>query len=158
MISITIPARLEYLGLLRAVVEALGQLYDAHPHRPTATVLYAWSLAVYEAGTNIVMHGHDGGAPASFSLRIDPGLESVAFELEDCGRPNERWGHAPQASDEDEHGRGLAIIRHVMDEATYLCGPDGRNVLRLVALLEPAAARTGSPPDLEASPSRPVNC
>lgn len=152
MINIAIPARLEYLGLLRAVVDALGQVYDGHPHRPSARVLYAWSLAIYEAGTNAILHGHDGGAWEPLRLAIDPSADRVVFELADSGKPNEHWTDEPHNSPDDEHGRGLEIIRHVMDEATYRSSPGEPNVLRLVAYLECAADRTANAANTDARP------
>lgn len=126
-IAIQIPARLEYLGVLRGAVHALAQVYPA-AQRPGDERLRAWALAIHEAAANIVAHG--GGGP--IRLKIEPQADRVVFWLEDEGPPNPLPELVPDAL--DEHGRGLQLIRMLMDELHYV-REGAHNQLQLAARL-----------------------
>jgi anti-sigma regulatory factor (Ser/Thr protein kinase) len=133
MVTLTVPARLAHIGLLRGVVAGLASYYAGQAVVPTPDDLHAWSLGIYEAGTNIVRHGHDGGSDAPIRLTIEPGAGWVVFTLRDRGRPNPAWPPLMEApSPDQEGGHGLWIIRQVFAQVDY--GRDGdENVLRLEA-------------------------
>lgn len=132
--ELRVPARLPALGVLREAVNGLASYYAGCQPVPTSSELYAWGLAVYEAATNVVRHGYDGGSEDRLSLRIQPQADQVVFSLRDRGRPNRAWPYDPQAvRDRDEGGYGMHIIHRVMDEVAYVHEPDGVNVLVMIA-------------------------
>lgn len=144
MIAVTVPARLARVGELRAALAGLDAYYAKQAHGPSPTELYAWGLALHEAATNVVRHGHGGGSDAPITLTVEPAPDHVVFVLQDSGRPNPLWPYEPPARPSlDEGGYGLQIIHRVMDEVRYHQDPAGRNVLTLVARLEAAAQRLG---------------
>jgi serine/threonine-protein kinase RsbW len=144
MIDVTVPARLARVGELRAALAGLDVYYADQAYGPSPTEVYAWGLALHEAATNVVRHGHGGDSNAPITLTIEPAPDHVVFVLQDTGRPNPAWPYRPPGRPVlDEGGYGLQIIHRVMDEVRYHRDPAGRNVLTLVARLKAGAARMG---------------
>ncbi|MFN3432038.1 MAG: ATP-binding protein [Candidatus Sericytochromatia bacterium] len=134
MMTVSVPARLPALGVLRMAVGGLGPFYAGREPAPSATDMWGWALAVYEAATNVVLHGHDGGSDAPITLTVAPERDHVVFTLHDTGRPNPAWPYQPRPIPElAEDGRGMAIIHRVMAEVTYGRDGLGRNVLTMRA-------------------------
>jgi anti-sigma regulatory factor (Ser/Thr protein kinase) len=130
MMTVSVPARLPALGVLRMAVGGLGPYYAGREPAPSGTDLWSWALAVYEAATNVVLHGHDGGADAPLTLIMAPERDHVVFTLHDTGRPNPAWPYQPRDIPElAESGRGMAIIHRVMSDVTYETDDLGRNTL-----------------------------
>jgi anti-sigma regulatory factor (Ser/Thr protein kinase) len=135
----TVPAKLEYAGVLRDVVQGLAvPLAPLGVSVPTER-LQGWGLALYEATTNIIKYGN---AP-SITLEVGLSAKGVVFTLWDHGRTNEAWGEPSPPPDLAEHGYGMWIIHKIMHEATYRTEPDGCNVLEMTACL-PACPRCKS--------------
>jgi anti-sigma regulatory factor (Ser/Thr protein kinase) len=134
-IEVRVPARLEYLGLLRQAALALGEVLPRLGRPAAAREVDAWGLAIYEAATNVVRHGFAGGSDDPIVLAIAIEADRVVFSLSDHGHPNEAWGRSVVPAAGAESGYGLMIIRQVMQEADYVRDAAGRNELRLVARL-----------------------
>lgn len=124
-IEVSVPARLEYLGLLRAAVLRVASRYLSGG--PSAEQLNRWALAIHEAALNVVRHGYHGASDELIHLVIDPRPEEVRFTLMDYGQPNLAVPTAPPAM--SESGYGLSIIHAVMDEVQY--EPGKPHVLRM---------------------------
>lgn len=140
MITLSVPARMPYVASLKAMVLALEGVYADHACRPSPDAVYAWALAVYEAATNVVRHGHAGGSERPMTLTIDPQPDLVVMRLIDDGTPNPAWPPRDEPPALGESGYGQHIIQRVMDEVAYTRDGEGRNVLEMVARLEPASA------------------
>ena len=136
----TIAAQLSEVSQLRDAVDALADPDAGLPVRPSPKVIAAWSLAIYEAATNVVRHGHGGGADLPISLEIGIDADEVVMRLRDRGEFNSAW-NAPQipASEQlqaaldnlAEGGYGLPIIRQVVRSVHYERTPAGENLLEL---------------------------
>ena len=94
----------------------------------------AFEVAVSEALTNIVAHGHTGvasGADAGvISIQLSKQGAVVRLDIRDQGQPgpSDLYERAPSLDDIDmmqESGRGLALIRHHCDAVTYTPSADG---------------------------------
>src|SRR3954462_15783122 len=110
-ITLTIPAKAEYIGLGRLALTGLSRL------RPLSDeVLGDLKLALTEACTNSVRHaydGHEGVVEIVYELHHD----RLVVEVTDSGEgfePGERHGRDPD--DLAEGGLGIAIIEALADE------------------------------------------
>lgn len=141
MIRLTLPARLACLGLVRGLVSGLGSYYADRPAAPSPQTIAAWALALHEAATNVVRHGHGGGSDAPLTLIIEPADTHVTFTLEDVGAPNPHWPYqVPAEPTFGDGGYGMRIIHQVMDAVDYQPGADGPNRLIMRAALPPPTA------------------
>lgn len=92
-------------------------------------------MAVGEAVTNAVRHGHSGAGDSSFTVGCYASSERISISVSDNGP-----GFDPQGlpSFEDallaEHGRGIHCMNSLMDEVAYSF--DGGTTIRLVKAVE----------------------
>jgi anti-sigma regulatory factor (Ser/Thr protein kinase) len=132
-IEICVPARLEYVGVLRDGALALGNVLVARGLNVLPETVRAWALAIYEAGTNVVRHGYAGGSQEPIVLLMEMYADHVVFVMQDEGLPNHLWNHPKRPGVDGEGGYGMVIIRTIMHEVSYGRDGQGRNELRLVA-------------------------
>jgi serine/threonine-protein kinase RsbW len=123
-VSLTIPAKAEYLVFCRLVLAGLAQAKNMD-----AETLADMKLAVTEACSNAVRHAYDDGNGRVF-VRFTIEEDSIAIEVEDQGEGFE----PPKAfrtfsADAPEAGMGLAIIDALTDELTFSAGANGRGSL-----------------------------
>lgn len=131
MVRLTIPAKAEYITLVRLALSGLSQT------RPLSDETLAdLKLAVTEACSNSVRHayGADGGA-VEVVYELHP--DRLVVEVSDDGR-----GFTPDESEADadalaEGGLGIAIIRELADELELGTRADGQGSrLRFVKFIE----------------------
>ncbi len=111
-VSLSFPARPEYLLLARLALTGIGQLANADEE-----ALADLRLAVTEATANACRHAYDDGegdVALLLTLAHDGQLEVI---VEDGGRGFDRENVTAWKPDElGEEGMGLAIIRAVADD------------------------------------------
>jgi anti-sigma regulatory factor (Ser/Thr protein kinase) len=134
--ALTIPSDLRVLGLARAFVETVCQvagLNEAQTHQVV--------LAADEAVNNVMRHAYQDrpNAPVHIQCRAEPGRLEVV--LIDEGEPFD-LGAVPHLNPAELRigGRGVFLMRKLMDELSVEKRPEGGNVLRMVKLVkaEPA--------------------
>jgi serine/threonine-protein kinase RsbW len=129
-VRLTIPAKAEYITLVRLALTGLAGL------RPLSDeTLGDLKLAVTEAASNSVRHAYDNG----------DGVVEVVYELEgdrfvvevnDNGHGFDHRTPAPDRGELDEGGLGIAIIQALADEFELGARPGGSGSrLRFVKLL-----------------------
>jgi len=114
------PGDASYLtGAREAILEFL------RPHFSTQDEEIDLFLALQEALSNAVMHGcrGDGAAEVTCSVRIDP----IAFTIvvRDPGPgfdPEAATRLAESVTNASEHGRGICLMRSLVDEVRYSQG------------------------------------
>jgi anti-sigma regulatory factor (Ser/Thr protein kinase) len=126
--SLTIPSDLRLLTLARAFVEAVCQVAGMDDSATHAVV-----LATDEATNNVMRHAHRG-SPEKLLLiqcRIQPGR--LELRLADQGPPFD-IDAVPQIDPGEIRpgGRGVYLMRRLMDELEVLPREEGGNVLRMV--------------------------
>jgi len=112
--------------LAKAAVAVLADSLEA------PDVLHDFDLALTEACANAVRHAYPQGAPGPVEivLRLLPG-EAVEAIVADAGMgPPEDLARKVSPGPDDEGGRGLFIIRSLMDEASLRRG-DSRTEVRM---------------------------
>ena len=119
LIRLTIPAKPEYITLVRLALTGLARL------RPlSADTLGDLKLALTEACSNSIRHayrdGRDGQVEVVYELRPD----RIAVEVADSGSGFD-VRETPDGREPSEGGLGIAIIRSVTDELEIDEGADG---------------------------------
>lgn len=114
VISLTIPARAEYIVLGRL---ALTGLLHAQP--VGQEVVADLKLALTEACSNSIRHAYDDGRDGVVEIRYEIGSDRVAVEVCDEGGGFDPKLLEADVGDPDEGGLGIAIIRAVTDEFAF---------------------------------------
>lgn len=135
-LEITIASHPRWLKVVRqSVREFAHELGFNRPHSDAIT------LAVDEAVGNVIKHAYHGETDRRVTLTLaaapDGGLE---IRVRDAGEPFNPLARASPAPDElRPGGRGLYLIREIMDEIDY-GRENGANVFRMRKSLEAPAA------------------
>jgi serine/threonine-protein kinase RsbW len=130
-IRLTIPAKAEYITLVRLALSGLTRL------RPLSEeVLGDLKLAVTEACTNSVRHGYaNGEGTVDILYELQP--DRLVVEVADDGPGFDPSGEEPSEENLAEGGLGIAIIKAVSDEFEAGEREDGQGSrLRFVKLLD----------------------
>jgi serine/threonine-protein kinase RsbW len=111
VVSLSIPARAEYIVLCRLALTGLARSRALEPE-----VLADLKLALTEACSNSIRHAYDEGRMGTVEVRYELAADRLSVEVVDEG-----IGFDPEATptDEgelDEGGLGIAIIRALVDE------------------------------------------
>jgi serine/threonine-protein kinase RsbW len=117
-VSLTIPAKPEYLVCFRLVLVGLARAGGIDEE-----TLSDLKLAVTEACSNSVRHAY-GEAGGSVTGRFELGEDYLAVEVEDEGAGFEL--DSIEALGSPPPGLGLSIIQALTDEFRVSHGPDGR--------------------------------
>lgn len=133
-VTLTFPARADYLLLSRLALAGLARTYPFEPE-----VLADLKLAVTEACGNAVKHAYgDGNGPVTVTFTMSGDRLEISVADRGAGlelRPVEEW----TMPEHPENGMGMAIIRAVVDELEVDAGEGGTGtVVRMTKVLEPA--------------------
>lgn len=116
-VTLTIGSRLELLSLVHALIEGLARQYGLDEDTTTAL-----QIAVIEAGTNAIQHGNVFASDkhVRFEFKIAP--EEICVYVADYGRGFDPLKVANPTDDSallDPHGRGLYLMRTMVDDVTF---------------------------------------
>jgi serine/threonine-protein kinase RsbW len=134
-VRLRFPARAEYLLLARLAVTGVGGRM-AFGRRDLADL----KLAVTEACSNAVRHAYADGAPGEIELELLVEDDRLELVVEDHGAGIE-LPVREVAEPTVEGGRGLPLIRAVVDELEIHAGEQGRGTV--VHMTKLAASRAG---------------
>lgn len=145
-ILLTLDSRLENVALAGRALHGIGAEAGLGPLECDQL-----ELCTVEAVTNCVVHAYNGQPGHEVRVRVTLGEDALVLQVVDQGAPMPPEALEPREPElpEDtlalaEHGRGLLILRMLMDSLDYTS--DGRgNVLTLVKRMGAAA---GPPPPL----------
>jgi len=135
VVSLSIPSRLEMLGLLDRVAEQLCERLD-FPDEDRSNI----SMSVIEAGTNAIQHGHHADPKKTVVVRFEMQPDRLTVVVHDNGS-----GFSPPAGIHDitspEHlldlrGRGIFIMQTCMDEVKFDTSDTGTTV-RMIKIRKP---------------------
>jgi serine/threonine-protein kinase RsbW len=118
VISIRMPSRLELLGVIDRVAQSLCDRMEFDPD--TASQV---TMAVIEAGTNAIQHGHgrDASKPVNVLFSVYP--DRMEVEVTDTGAGFEEEEVSGDVTSPehllDLRGRGIFIMRSCMDEVEF---------------------------------------
>jgi anti-sigma regulatory factor (Ser/Thr protein kinase) len=104
-------------------------------------------LVTSELVTNAIRHTPSGADGSVVTLRVRAAAGRVRVEVTDQGDPS--WDEPESGGDDDECGRGLAIVHLIADRAGHEPAPGGQVCwaeVRWDVLRAPGAVRLGSGP------------
>jgi serine/threonine-protein kinase RsbW len=126
---------------------ALRVLFEAVCHRAglDAEVTSAILLSTHEAACNVIRHAHRDCPDAHIRMHCCITPASVEIRVDDEGPPFD-IGSVPHLDPAEVRpgGRGVFLIRSLMDEVDCRPRPEGGNSLRLLKRLPAACARSDS--------------
>jgi serine/threonine-protein kinase RsbW len=131
-VHLTIPAKAEYITLVRLALTGLWRLRSF-----SEEALGDLKLAVTEACSNSVRHAYGEGREGIVQIDYELHADRLVVEVSDDGTgfDPEQW--AEERGELTEGGLGLAIIRSLTDELETGAGNGGQGSrLRFVKFLE----------------------
>jgi len=126
--SLTIPSELRLLPVARLFVEAVCQACGLAPD-----VIHDVVLAVNEATSNVIRHAHRDRPATPLHIRCRLLSDGIEIQLLDEG-PAFDPGSVPDLDPGEIRvgGRGIYLMRQLMDELTSEQRSEGGNILRMV--------------------------
>jgi len=126
-ISLRLPSNVNMLGVIDKVVEGVSEYLDLDSENHNAL-----AIAVIEAGTNAIQHGnkYDESKFVDLSFEIRPG--SIRVSVSDRGPGFDLEKVEKELLDADPlraRGRGILIMRELMDEVDFKFGKNGTTVI-----------------------------
>jgi serine/threonine-protein kinase RsbW len=138
-LTLTLPSDLRLLSVARAFIESA-----CRAARLDAPGTEAIVLALHEALSNVVRHAHRDYPEASFQIHCYLGRDRIEIHILDEGDPFD-LAAVPKLDPAEERlgGRGVFLMRTLMDELS--CEPRGQrgNLLRMVKFRRRNASRSG---------------
>jgi len=126
--SLTVPSDLRMLAVVRAFVEAVCQT-EALDRNTTHAIV----MATGEAVSNIIRHAHHDRPELSLQICCRPGPDTMEILLVDEGDAFDIESVPPLDPRELRvGGRGVFLMRALMDELTCQRRAERGNVLRMV--------------------------
>ena len=122
----TVPSSVHMLGVIDKVIEGLSECLALSREEHNAL-----AISVIEAGTNAMQHGnnYDESKPVDLRFRIDPG--EIAVVVKDTGSGFDLQKVERELADADLlrcTGRGILIMRELMDKVDFTFGKRGTTV------------------------------
>ena len=110
-VSLTIPARPDYLVLARLALSAVCRLTPLSPEEVADL-----KLAITEACSNSIRHAYAEGRSGAVEIRYELNSEKLQVEVVDEGSGFDADAPLSDNGELDEGGLGIAIIRALTDE------------------------------------------
>ena len=128
--SLTIPSDLRLLALARAFVEAVCQLANLDDNATHAVV-----LATDEATNNVMRHAHEDRPDAILNIQCFIRADRLEIRLHDEGPPFD-LDTVPllEPGELRAGGRGVFLMRRLMDELSVVSRAGRGNTLSMVKL------------------------
>ena len=127
-LTLTLPSDLRLLSVARTFVEAVCKVGGFDQATTDAIV-----LATNEATSNVIRHAHQGRPEACFQIRCRFCPEGLEICLLDEGAPFDLMA-VPHLNPAEIRvgGRGVFLMRRLMDELSCQAQGERGNVLRMV--------------------------
>lgn len=117
-LDITLPNETRYLGLVGQIGESMARSLERFSG-DREELAYHINLVLTEAMANAIQHAK-GPSPTEVRITISLVRHKLVIKVYDQGQGFDLCEHAPpDASCLEEHGRGIFIIRTIMDRVTY---------------------------------------
>ncbi len=140
--SLTLPSDLRQVALARAFLEAVCEVCGLDRGSTDAIV-----LAVHEAINNIIRHAHQNRPEAQLQVQCFLGPDGLEVRLLDEGAPFD-LASVPHLDPAELRvgGRGVFLMRRLMDELSCQPRGDRGNTLRMLKRCSAPARPTPPPP------------
>jgi serine/threonine-protein kinase RsbW len=134
-VDITIPNQTRYLGLIGRIGEDLVHALGRY-HGDREELAYHLNLVLTEAITNAICHANDNNPEKNIQIQISANDDQLIIKVfdEGCGFDLQKMT-GDEVKQTAECGRGIQIIRRLMDRVDYHRGHN-RNVLEMIKKLK----------------------
>jgi len=133
-LDIKVPNHTKYLSLVGRIGEDIAKEIDRYLG-DRESLAYQLNLVLTEAMTNAIKYGAPENSEEKVHILISVGENELLIRIYDCGQGfdiNEI--PAPDFEKLEDRGRGIFLIRSLMDSVQYVKGSEG-NVLVMVKQL-----------------------
>jgi len=133
-LDIKVPNHTKYLSLVGRIGEDIAKEIDRYLG-DRESLAYQLNLVLTEAMTNAIKYGAPESSDEKVHILINVGENELSIRIYDCGQGfdiNEI--PAPDFEKLEDRGRGIFLIRSLMDSVKYVKGSEG-NVLEMVKQL-----------------------
>jgi len=129
-VDIVVPNKTRYLSLIGNIAEQIARHLDTSAKDPD-TLAYHLDLALTEAMANAIQYGCPTDAKQSVRVCLSINDKILCIRVYDHGLGFDLNSvPTPDFADLDERGRGIFLIRSLMDSVEYRKTEDG-NVLEM---------------------------
>ena len=129
-VDIEVPNQTRYLRLIGDIAEQIARDLDV-ANGDCDTLAYHLNLVLTEAVTNAIEHGSPGDPNNTVRICISIEDKNLCVRVYDRGQGFDLESvSTPEFADLEEHGRGIFVIRSLMDSVEYR-KTDGGNVLEM---------------------------
>jgi serine/threonine-protein kinase RsbW len=134
-LDIRVPNQTRYLSLIGRIGEDIAREIDRYTG-DRETLAYQINLVLTEAMSNAIKYGCSGNREESVHILINIAENELLIRIFDCGQGfdiNEI--PAPDINLLEDRGRGIFLIKALMDSVTYTRNSDG-NILEMIKQLD----------------------
>lgn len=129
-LDIRVPSQTRYLGLIGRIGEDLARELEEEG-RGREVLARQLNVVLTEAMSNAILHAHEDDPDKTVHISLSISDNQLCIRVFDQGRGFDLNSVGePDAEGVEEHGRGLFIIRCMMDVVTYRRSK-GVNVLEM---------------------------
>jgi serine/threonine-protein kinase RsbW len=141
-LNISIPNKTRYLSLLGNIGENLARTLDRYGG-DREELAYHINVVLTESTANAMLHGNTANPDEEIRISIGIDDECLRIRVYDHGQGFDINALPPPDENAlDDHGRGIHIIRCLMDKVSYRKVEGGGNVLEMVKRLSRPPCRT----------------
>lgn len=126
---LTIGSRLEQLAMVHALIEGIARQYELDEEMSNAIL-----VSVIEAGTNAIQHGNAFDEAKLVTFQFTVHSDDIVVQVDDYGKgfdPAKVANPTDEAQLLNPHGRGLYLMRSLMDEVTFQTRQDAGTTVTL---------------------------
>lgn len=133
-LEIKVPNETRYLSLIGRIGEDIAREIDRFTG-DRDTLAYQLNLVLTEAMANAIKYGNPDDRDESVHISINIQENSLYIRIYDCGQGFDINGIPPPDFEKlEDRGRGIFLIRSLMDSVTYEKRESG-NILEMIKLL-----------------------
>jgi serine/threonine-protein kinase RsbW len=134
-LALSVPSELRFLAVVRAFIETLCRAYQLDADDTNAVI-----LALHEGVSNVMRHAHQDRPEASVHIHCHFHPDRVEIDILDDGEPFD-LATVPALDPAELRigGRGVFLMRALMNEVRCGPRPPRGNVLHLVKRLDRAS-------------------
>jgi serine/threonine-protein kinase RsbW len=128
-VRLVIGSRFENLAVVHALIEGIARARNIDEDT-TQALLYA----VIEAGTNAIQHGNVFAEDKSVTFNFLVEDEVLVVQVDDRGQgfdPSKVGNPTDESSLLETHGRGIFLMRQLVDDVSFDVRPDHGTTVRL---------------------------
>jgi len=135
-VNIKVPNQTRYLGLIGKIGEDVARALRKYKG-DREELAYHINLVLTEAMANAIRHANEGDPEKEVHITITIMGRSLNIKVYDQGQGFDICSlPSPDFKNLDEHGRGVYIIRSLMDQVTYRKVKRGGHVLEMIKTLQ----------------------